>query len=330
MALVLVTDYAWPSLEPERAVLSPVGAEIVVAENSERSLESQTTTADAILTNWRRIPAAALEAADRCVVVARYGIGLDNIPVDVATRLGIVVTNVPDFCLDEVADHTIALLLACNRRIVAFARATARGEWSLATEAPRLRRLRGQTLGLVGYGRLGRAVAARAGALGLEVIAYSPRLTPGPIQPGVQATNDLHAMLRAADYVSLHAPATPETRHLIDAAALGEMKPTAYLINTSRGSLVDEDALADAIERGELAGAALDVLASEPPAPGTRLLELENVVTTPHAAFCSQESIADVQVRAARSVADALSGRRPGNVVNPAVLASDRCRLRTT
>lgn len=324
---VLVTDYAWPTLEIERAILAPLDAELVVsATGAPDDLLRLAPQADAILTCWKQIPPAVLDAAPRCRMVSRYGIGLDNIPVEHATRLGIVVTNVPDFCLDEVAEHTLALILACARRVVAFAQATHSGVWDLQGVTP-MRRLGGQTVGLVGYGSLGRAVAARAHALGLKVLAYTPRLAVDAAAPWGRATNDLDELLAQSDYVSLHAPLTDETRGLIDAAALRRMKPTAYLINTARGAIVDEDALYQALREGWIAGAALDVLSQEPPSPDHPLLGLDNVIVTPHAAFYSQEAIADLQTRAARHVAQALTGEVPDHVVNPAVLAQVNCRL---
>jgi D-3-phosphoglycerate dehydrogenase len=325
---VLVTDHAWPSLDIERRILAEVGAEIVVAERGdEAELIALAAQVDGILTNWSRIPSAALDAARDCIVVSRYGIGVDNIPVERATRLGVVVANVPDFCIDEVSDHTMALLLACSRRIVRFALATSLGVWSLAETATGMPRLRGQTLGLVGYGQLAQAVAAKAIPFGLNVIAYTPRLSPGALSAGVTATDDFWQLLGESDFVSLHAPATPQTHHLIDEPALALMKPTAYLINTSRGALVDEVALARALREGWIAGAAIDVVEIEPAPPEHPLLGLDNLIVTPHAAFYSEEAIIDVRTRAASHAASALRGQVPAHVVNPEVLSLPSCRL---
>lgn len=325
---VLVTDYAWPTLEIERTVLAAVDAGLMVSESgAPDDLLRLAPSADAILTCFKQIPPTVLDAAPRCRIVSRYGIGLDNIPVEHATQLGIVVTNVPDFCLDEVADHTLALLLACARRIVDYAQATRAGVWSQQSARPMVR-LAGQTLGLVGYGNIAARVAQKARALGLEIMAYTPRLRADALAPWGRATNDLDELLAQADYVSLHAPLTEATRGLIDARALRRMKPTAYLINTARGAIVDERALRQALREGWIAGAALDVLSQEPPAADHPLLGLENVILTPHAAFYSQEAIADLETRAAQHVAQALRGQIPNHVVNPAVLAQPNCRLR--
>ncbi len=315
----LITDYAWPSLDIEREVLAAVGAELLVAETgAEAELVALAPGADAILTCWKPVTAAVLDAAPHCRIVSRYGIGLDNIAVSRATELGIVVTNVPDFCLDEVSDHALALLLACARQVVPYARATRGGAWQQTTGRP-LPRLCGQTLGLVGYGKIARALVPKALGLGLRLIAYTPRLAPDALAPFGRATSDLGELLREADYVSLHAPATPETRGLIDEAALRRMKPTAYLINTSRGALVDEAALYRALTEGWIAGAALDVLAEEPPDPANPLLALDNAIVTPHVGFSSEASVADLQRRAAEHAAQVLRGELPHHVVNPEV-----------
>jgi D-3-phosphoglycerate dehydrogenase len=325
-ATVLVTDYAWESLDIERGILSEVDAELVVAEPDEGAMVEQARGVEAILTNWRRVPPEAVEAAPRCVVVSRYGVGVDNIPVERATELGVVVTNVPDFCLDEVSDHAMALLLACARRIVTFADSTAAGEWRLLELGRGLPRLRGQVLGLIGFGNIARALVPKARAFGLEVLAYTPRLQPGTLD-GVETTNDLAELLARADYVSLHAPANADTRGLIGEEELRQMKRTAYLINTSRGALIDEPALRRAVEEGWIAGAGLDVLGQEPPPSGHPLVGVDGIVVTPHAAFYSEASIAELQRKAAANVAAVLRGEVPATVVNRAVLDSPRLRL---
>ena len=326
---VLVTDYAWPSVDIERELLAQVGAELVVpVGDSPEELVDLAPDVDAILSNWKRLPIAALDAAPRCIAVSRYGIGLDNIPVDHATQLGIVVTNVPDFCVDEVSDHTMALVLACSRRIVPFVRAhlgrgLGRKKWRRG-----MQRLRGQTLGLIGYGRLARAVAEKAVPFGLSVLAYSPRIASHELGSGVSGTESLEELLRESDYVSLHAPATAQSRGMIDEAALRLMKPTAYLINTGRGALIDEEAVSRAVREHWIAGAALDVLTTEPPPPVHPLMGVPEIIVTPHVAYYSEQAIADLQRRAASHVVSALSGQLPPHIVNPAVLDQPNCRLK--
>lgn len=325
---VLITDYAWPNLDIERAILNEVGAEIVVAPNgTAEEIIALSADVDAILTCWKQVPAAALDVATRCRIVSRYGIGLDNIPVAHATELGMIVTNVPDFCLDEVAEHTLALLFTCGRRIVPLVEATRQGVWnqSIARGMPRLR---GQVLGLVGYGNIAQSVAQRALAFGFQIIAYTPRIAPDALAPWGRATNDLAELLNAADYVSLHLPLTPETRGLINGDALAQMKPNAYLINTARGAIIDEAALLAALDSGQIAGAALDVMSTEPPPPDHPLLHHPRVIATPHVAFTSEAAIVDLATKAAIHVAQALRGDIPNRVVNPAVLEQSNCRLR--
>ena len=326
---VLITDYAWPSLEIERDTLAQVNAELVVAETGEPDeIIRLAHDVDAILTCWKTVPARALDVATKCRIVSRYGIGLDNIPVDRATELGIPVTNVPDFCLDEVSDHTMALLLACARQIEPLSRKTRGGIWDRSTDSP-VPRLRGQTLGLVGYGHIARALVPKALGFGLNIVAYTPRLAPDAVEPWGEVATSLDELLEQSDYVSLHLPLTPETMHMIDEAALRRMKSTAYLINTSRGVLIDEDALLRAVSERWIAGAALDVLTVEPPEPDHPLLALENVIVTPHAAFHSETSIQELAYKASLHVVQALRGERPENIVNPEVLSRDNCRLVT-
>lgn len=328
---VLVTDFAWPSLDIEREILGRVGAELVVAQTGdEAELTELAPDADAILTNWKRVPEVAVRAAERCVVIGRYGVGVDNIPVDLATELGIVVANVPDFCTDEVADHAMALLLACARRLVPFTTETRSGVWSLE-DAPGLPRLNEQVLGIVGFGRIAQALVPRARGFGMRVLVYTPRLATrgaGELAGEVEIATSLDELLAGADYVSLHAPATPETAGLIGERQLVQMKPGAYLINTSRGALIDEAALAGALRDGTIAGAALDVLSREPPPAEESLLRAPNLIVTPHAAFYSDSAIHDLETRSATNVASVLTGAPPESVVNPAVLESDALRMR--
>jgi D-3-phosphoglycerate dehydrogenase len=309
---VLVTDRAWPDLTVERDVLDSLGVTLVEPDGDDpAAMVALGPELDAILTCWRTVPPALLDAAARCRIVSRYGIGLDNIPVARATELGILVTNVPDFCLDEVSDHAMALLLAAARRIVPFATETSSGTWQ-PSGGRELPRLRGKTLGIVGYGNIGRRLAPKALAFGMRVLVHTPRLTRGPRDDGTTATASLDELLRESEFVSLHLPATAETRGLIGESALRAMKPTAWLINTSRGALVDEK---------WIAGAALDVLATEPPPVDHPLLGRPNAIVTPHVAFASAEAVEDLRRRAAEHVACVLRGERPPHIVNPQVLS---------
>ncbi len=310
---VLLTDYAWSDLEIERATLAAVDAELVLAEQTDvATLAGLAADADAIMTTWARVPAEVLAAAKCCRIVARLGIGLDNIDVEFASGRGMLVTNVPDYCLKEVAEHTLALILALGRKVAFYHQQTKSGGYHLAA-GPALRRLEGQTLGIVGLGNIGMQVARKAGSLGFRVIA-STRRAAG-VLAGIECL-PLDALLAQSDYVSLHVPSTPETRHLIGSAELARMKPTAYLINTSRGAVLDEQALAEALAAGRLAGAALDVQQQEPPDLSRPPFNDPRVIVTPHAAFASLEAVTELRRRASRQVADTLAGKTPENIVN--------------
>lgn len=315
---VLLTDRAWPDSSIEREILEAVGAEVVEPpDTDEATLAKLASTVDAIGTNWAQVTARVIEACPNCKIVARFGIGLDNIAVDYATQHGIPVTNVPDYCVTEVAEHTLALLLSAARNIGYFQLRTKAGEYSLTT-APPMRRVSGQVLGLVGLGRIGAAVAERAAALGMQVLAHT---ASGLSRDSAVQMVTLEELLRTSDYVSLHAPLTPTTRGMIGVAQLELMRPTAWLINTSRGPLIDTAALWQALQQNQIAGAALDVFSPEPPDLSEPLYRDERVIVTPHAAFVSQESLSDLRHRAATQIAAALTGKRPEHVVNPQVLA---------
>jgi D-3-phosphoglycerate dehydrogenase len=322
--IVLVTDYTWPSTEPEASVLAEVGAKLLVAQTgSEEELLSLVPQADGILTCFKKVSAAVIRAGEKLQVVGRYGIGVDNIAVDEATRLGIPVTNVPAYCLDEVAEHALALMLAGARKMCQYNAAVHEGNWSLQTGTP-IYRLRGRTLGIIGFGKIGQTLAEKARAFGLSILAYDAYLSPDLIRQRDAEPVSLDDLLARADFVSLHTPLTPETRGLLNAQRLRAMKPTAFVVNTARGGLIDTNALMQALREGWIAGAGLDVFDPEPLPADHPLLALPNLIATPHAAFYSEESVLELEVQAARNVAAVLSGKRPASVVNPQVLALPR------
>ena len=319
---VMMTDYAWPSVEPERQVLEEVGAELIVAESgTEAEFIDLAPQVDGILTCWLHVTTAVVEAAQQCKVIGRCGIGLDNIDVETATALGMVVTNVPAYCIDEVSDHTMALLLSCARKISLLDRTIKNGDWTRDVGPP-MRRIRGQKLGIVGFGKIGKAIVPKAKAFGLEVLIYSPRATDQIAAEHGVTLVDFPELLTESDFITIHAPLNPETEEIFDADAFRRMKPTAHILNTSRGGIIDTGALYDALTTGEIEGAGLDVLAEEPPQSDEPLLALDNAVLTPHAAFTSEESTYDLEVTAAAEVARVLTGQMPESVVNPEVLSS--------
>lgn len=317
---VLVTDYTWPSTEPEANVLAEVGARLLVAQTgSEEELVDIVPHADAILTCFAHVTANVIRAGKKLQVVGRYGIGVDNIAVDEATRLGIPVTNVPAYCLDEVAEHVMALLLAGARKICRYDSAVRAGDWALQTGMPMFR-VRGRTLGVLGFGKIGQTLGARARGFGLRVIAHDTYVSDDLIRQHQAEPVSLDELFEQADFVSVHTPLTPETRGLINEVRLRQMKPTAFLINAARGAIVDQEALLQALQEGWIAGAALDVFEPERLPADHPLLVLPNLIATPHVAFYSEESVLELEVKAARNVATILSGRRPESVVNREVL----------
>ena len=318
--IVAITDYVFPSLEPEQRVLAPLGVELRPAQcKSEEEIIELTRGADGVLNCYAKMTTRVIEKLDRCKIIARYGIGVDNVDLAAATHAGILVTNVPDYCIDEVSDHALALLLSLARQIAAADRAVRGGAWDVVAHGG-IHRLRGRTLGVVGFGKIAIAVASKAQAFGLRVLAHDPYLEAAVIaRHGVRAV-DLDTLLAESDAVSIHVPLSAETRNLIGERELALMKSAAFLINTSRGGIVDEQALATALKENQLGGAALDVLTVEPPPPDHPLRQAPNVILTPHLAFYSRESVIELQTKAAEEVARALTGEPPRSPVNREVL----------
>ena len=318
---VLITDYVWPTLDRERSILEPLDVELIPSPSGdEETLVKLAAGVDGIMTCFASVTPAVVRATDQLRVIARYGIGVDNIAVDVATGRDVVVTNVPDYCVEEVAEHTLALLFACARRLTRYDRAVRAENWNSKVGMP-LFRIHGKTLGIVGFGQTGRRVAAKAHALGLRVLAYSPHLTSGDAQRAGCRAVSLPDLLKECDFVSLHLPLTPETTLMFDRERFRLMKPGAIFINTSRGGLVESVALAEALGAGHIAAAGVDVLPQEPPDPSDPLLKQENLIVSPHVAFYSEESLAVLQTRTAQAVAQVLQANMPESVVNPEVLA---------
>ncbi len=318
---VVVTDHVFDGIEIERSVLAPLGADVVVAPAAdEDTLTDLARGADALLVCYAKVTRAVVDAAAEggVRIISRYGVGYDNVDVDAASASGILVTNVPDYCLDEVADHTFALLLSAARGVVRAATTLREGGWAVPQEG--IHSLRGRQLTLVGIGRIGSKTAERALAFGLRVVAYDPYITEAPIA-GIELSGSLEEALREADFVSLHAPMTPENRHLIGEETIAQMSRAPVLINTSRGGLVDLAAATAALESGRLAGVALDVTEPEPLPEDHPLRRHPRAIVTPHMAFYSVEAQDELQRRAAEEVARALTGEAPRSPVNAAALA---------
>ena len=318
---VLITDYVWPSTDPERAVLEAGGAEVVVApDGNEATLIELARDADAIMTCFAQVTENVVRAAGHCKVIGRFGVGVDNIAVSTATELGIAVTYVPDYCVDEVSDHVMALLHAWNRKIVLFDRSVKERGWGSQPLTMRMMRLRGKTIGIVGFGRIGQAVASKARAFGMNVLAADPFVDSSTVESFGGSLVELEQLLGESDFVSLHTPLSDQTRNMIGRDELAAMKREAFLINAARGPLIDEEALYSALTNGVIAGAGLDVMVDNVPSQEHPLLALENVIITPHVAFFSQESTLELEQRAAAEVVRVMHGEMPDNLVNSAVL----------
>jgi len=314
---VVFTDHTFDDLDIEREIFAEIGADLIDAEASDEPLETLLADADGVIVMYEEVDGDLLDAMPNCRVVSRTGIGFDNVDLDAATERGVYVTNVPDYCIPEVSSHTMAHLLALERKIVDYNGRIKAGEWDV-NAGRTMHRLDGQTLGLIAFGDIARAVAEKASAFGMEVLAHDPYVDE--VEGDVRLVDDLSTLLAESDAISIHTPLTPQTEGMIGADELAQMKESAFLLNTARGGIVDEDALADALAAGEIAGAGLDVLAEEPPADDSPLLERDDVILTPHAAYNSAESVVELRTKAARNVAQALAGDVPDYVVNEEVL----------
>ena len=319
---VLITDYVWPSTEPERAILEEAGAEVVIApDGSEETLTELAKDVDAIMTCFAKVTDKVIRTATKCVVIGRFGVGTDNIAVDTATELGIAVTYVPDYCIEEVSDHVLAILHTWNRKISIFDQSVKKNGWGHLGLTMRIMRLKGKTIGIVGFGRIGQAVAKKASAFGMNVLASDPMISETTAtEHGAQLVS-LNELLTQSDFVTLHAPLISSTHHMIGKPELELMKKESFLINAARGPLIDEEALYDALKNKNIAGAGLDVMEDNIPPKDHPLLQLDNIIITPHTAFFSQESTLELEQRAASEVVNVYQGRMPDNLFNQDVLA---------
>ena len=324
MKKALITDHVWPDIEIESEVLRAAGVEPLAAPDaSEETLTELAVDADVILFCFAKVTGNVLRAATKCVAACRFGIGVDNIDIEAATAAGIVITNVPDYCMDEVGDHALGMILALNRRFVPHDRSVKAGGWSAVELNQPMHRTRGATLGIVGFGWIGRSVAAKAKAFGMEMVAFDPLLVPGERVDGVEIAS-FEEVLARSEFVTVHTPLTPQIEGMIGAEELARLKPGSIIVNCARGGIIDEEALARALASGHLAGAGLDVLSAAPPLADHPLLGLENVIITPHTAFFSQASTIELERRTAEEAVRVLNGEMPEHLVNPEVLGRAR------
>jgi D-3-phosphoglycerate dehydrogenase len=321
---VIITDCDHGSIEEEKEELGCIGAELILAQiREEEDLIRVCKEADGLINQYAILNRNVLSHLPRCKVIARYGVGVDSIDLRAATDLGIIVANVPDYCIDEVASHALAMLLTLIRKTAFFDRKVRSSQWDFRQGAS-IHRIRGKTLGLIGCGKIGFEVGKRMSAFGVKVITFDPYLEE--VSEGTEL-KDFDTVLKKSDFISIHCPLNDSTRHLIGDEAFKKMEKKPIIINTSRGPIVDERALIQALEQGLISGAGLDVLEKEPPDLQNPLLKMENVILSPHVGFYSEESISELKRRTAKNVADVLRGRRPGSVVNREVLSKTRATL---
>jgi len=314
---IVITDCDHPSVEIERAILSEIAPELILANcNTEDEVIEEAHDADGIINQYAPITRKVIEALKKCKVIARYGVGVDNIDVEAATEHKIIVANVPDYCIDEVSTHAMALILACARGITLLNSKIKEKRWDFTLVKP-LFRTQGKTLGLFGLGRIARMVAQKALGFGFKIIAFDPYVSK--VDGGIKLV-EFSQLLSDSDFVSIHAPLTVETRHSFGKNELKVMKKTAYLINTSRGPVINEKDLYIALKEKWIAGAALDVMEKEPPDWENSLLKLDNLIITPHISFYSEESYVELKTKTAKAVLSVLKGGLPRAMVNPQVI----------
>jgi D-3-phosphoglycerate dehydrogenase / 2-oxoglutarate reductase len=325
-AKVVLTDYVWESLDVEKKILAELGELVPLQTKKPEEFLVQAADCDALLNTYAGpITAEAMAKMPKCRIIARYGIGVDTIDLDAATRAGIIVTNNPSYCIEEVAEHTMALLLDSARKVAFYDRQVRAGSWAVPPGKP-LYRLVGRNLGLVGFGNIARQIAVRAAAFGMKILYADPFVKQGQYpEPGEKV--ELDALLRESDFVSVHPPLTPQTRGMIGDDAFSRMKPGAILINCSRGPVVDTAALVRALDAKKIAGCALDTTDPEPLPDPHPLRGRDNVIINPHVAWYSETAMVGLQAGAPNEVRRVLTGEWPVNVVNKAVRGKNRAGL---
>jgi len=308
--VIAFTENIFPTLEPAKAALARLNPTIRMAKStSAEDILEVARDADAILVTYAKLPRELVTQLTRCKAIGRFGLGVDNIDLPACKEKGIAVNYVPDYCIHEVSDHAAAMLLSLIRKIPLSNKVVQAGRWEMPVVVP-IRRIQGTVLGLLGFGNIPRLVAPKAKAFGMKVIAFDPYAKPELFKNAGVESVDFDTLLKTSDYISVHAPHTPQTRGMVNAEAFAKMKKGAYIVNTARGPLIDEPALIAALDSGHLGGAALDVVAVEPLAKESPLLGRDNVIITPHTAFYSIEALDELQSKCASDVARVLSGEK--------------------
>jgi D-3-phosphoglycerate dehydrogenase len=308
--VIAVTDTVFPSLDPAKTALARLNPTYRMSKSvNADDIVAVAKDADAVLVTYAKLTRDVLMQLTRCRAIGRFGLGVDNIDLPTAKEKGIAVNYVPDYCIREVSDHAMALLLALIRKIPLSNKLVQSGRWEMPAVVP-IRRIEGTVLGLIGFGHIPRLVAPKAQAFGMRVISYDPFAKPDVFKAAGVEGVDLDTLLKTSDYVSVHAPLLPATRGMLNAAAFSKMKKGAYVVNTARGPLIDEPDLIAALDSGQVGGAGLDVVAAEPLAKDSPLLGRDNVIISPHTAFYSIEALNELQTKCATDVAHVLSGEK--------------------
>ena len=308
--VIAVTDSVFPSLDPAKAALARLNPTYRMAKSAgAEDILAVARDADALLITYAKITREIIGQLTKCKAIGRFGLGVDNIDLPAAKEKGIAVNYVPDYCIREVSDHTMALLLSLIRKVPLSNKLVQAGRWEMPAVVP-IRRIEGTVLGLIGFGHIPRLVAPKAQAFGIKVIAYDPFAKAELFKAANVESVDFDTLLQRSDYVSVHAPLMAQTRGMMNAAAFAKMKKGAYIVNTARGPLIDEPALIAALDAGQVGGAGLDVVATEPPAKDSPLLGRDNVIVSPHTAFYSIEALNELQRKCASDVARVLSGEK--------------------
>ncbi|HZL41601.1 MAG TPA: C-terminal binding protein [Pseudolabrys sp.] len=308
--VIAVTDSVFPSLDLAKAALAKLNPTFLMSKSANADdILAVAKDADAILVTYAKLTRDILTQLTKCKAIGRFGLGVDNIDLPAAKEKGIAVNYVPDYCIREVSDHAMALLLALIRKIPLSNKLVQSGRWEMPAVVP-IRRIEGTVLGLVGFGNIPRLVAPKAQAFGIKVIVFDPYAKPDVFKAANVTSVDFDTLLNTSDYISVHAPLLPATRGMMNADAFGKMKKGAYLVNTARGPLIDEPALIAALDAGQLGGAGLDVVAAEPLTKDSKLLGRDNVIISPHTGFYSIEALNELQTKCAADVARVLSGEK--------------------
>jgi D-3-phosphoglycerate dehydrogenase / 2-oxoglutarate reductase len=315
---IAITDYSFPSLDIEESILRPLGHEIASLRErkSAAELTKLVADADAVITQFAQVDAQVIAGMQRAKVIVRYGIGVDNVDLEAARARGIPVCNVPDYCIDEVADHTLAFILSITRQVVPNTLHVRDGKWGLATPLDQLRTLRDQTVGIVGFGRIGREVAARLAPFKSRRLVFDAFVPPEVVRNAGCEPVSLDELLAQSDIVTLHCPSTPQTKKLLNDESFGRMKQGSVVVNLGRGDLIDSGSLIAALQSGKIAAAALDVFEQEPLPPENPLRSMPNVISASHIASASPKSVRTLRETAAKIAIMALRGEPLPNIVN--------------